>query len=94
MSQTIAVMSQTIAVCMTPRGLRVYNYARLPFCYCPAKIIHSPNQCVSMGASDLKCVVQGGAGPAECADSGKTDTITINLFCNGTPKKMLCRECL
>lgn len=68
----------------------VYDYAKLPFCYRPAKVTHSPNQCVAMAASDIQCVVQGGAGPADCADSWNSDTVTRlppTCFVMGHPRK-------
>lgn len=38
-------------------------------------------------ASDIQRLAQGGAGPADGADSGKSDTRTANLFRNERPQE-------
>ena len=40
-----------------------------------------------MAASDTQRLAQGGVGPADRVDSGKSDTVTANLFCNERPQE-------
>lgn len=40
-----------------------------------------------MAASDIQCLAQGGVGPADRADSGKSDTVIANLFRNKRPQE-------
>lgn len=58
-------------------------FPSLHFCHCSANIIHAPNQSVRPWRPLTPSVLH----KVDRVDSGKSDTVTANLFCNERPQE-------